>query len=456
MQIDNLILIIAAMVAVGAGMVAGLVLMASNRRRHRDTEVAHVQALQSERDVLVERLAARDARLHELRADVATSSERCERLGREARAADARAAEYQALLLSEREMRDQRERELAATGERLAAEFEALAERVLARREADGRARLDALLAPLRGQLDDFRRRVDEVHDAETRERASLHAELRNLQQASERMNQEAIELTRALKGDQRAQGAWGELVLERVLEASGLRHGHEFEVQVAGRDADGQLQRPDVVVRLPGGRHVVVDAKVSLVAWERATAATNDAERARALHRHARDLREQVKRLASKDYARLPQLQTPDFVLLFVPIEGALSAALTEDATLVGDAFARGVMLVSPTTLLMALRVIENLWRRDQADRNAREIAARAGAIYEKLRLLVEDFERLGTQIDGLQRTWDGAAGKLWSGRGNLVTQTEALRGLGADVRRELPRSIVDRAGSDTPAEGD
>jgi DNA recombination protein RmuC len=408
---------------------------------------ATLRMLEREHGVLGERLAGREQRIVELHEALAGERARADDLAGQAAAAAARAAELHALLEAERTQHARRERDLTDLHARLAGDFEQLSERVLGRRDEEGRARLVEMLGPLREQLAEFRRRVDDVHDAETRERATLRAELNVLREASDRVNREAGHLAQALKGEQRLQGAWGEFVLARVLEAAGLRRGHEFELQVSGRNADGDLLRPDAVVRLPGGRHVVVDAKVSLAAWERAVAATDDADRQRWLQQHVRDVREQVRRLAAKDYARLPQLATPDFVLLFLPIEGALAAVLAEDATFVGDAFARGVVPVSPTTLLLCLRIVENLWRRDQADRNVREIAARAGAIYDKVRLLVEDCERLGAQIGALQRAFEATTGRLWGGRGNLVQQVEGLRALGADVRREVPPAVVEQA---------
>jgi DNA recombination protein RmuC len=341
--------------------------------------------------------------------------------------------------------------ELEGARKRMSEEFQNLANRIL---EEKGKAfaeqsqgRLDALLKPVREQLDGFRRKVEEVHLHDTRERASLREQLELLKQLNQQMNDEARNLTRALKGDKKAQGNWGELVLEHVLEQCGLRAGHEYEVQGSYRDADQRLLRPDVVVHLPEEKDIVIDSKVSLVAWTEYVAAEDDAARDLALKAHVQAVRTHIATLSAKDYAQLPGLRSLDFVLMFMPIEAAFMAAFQHDEKLFGDAFEKRIAVVTPTTLLATMRTVESLWRNERQNDNARRIADQAGRVYDKLRGYLEDFEKLGTQLATVQRTYDGARRKLSEGQGNLVRQAETFRELGVKVRKALPRSFVDDA---------
>lgn len=332
-------------------------------------------------------------------------------------------------------------------------EFELLANRIFERQGEQHRARLDTVLTPLREQLGEFRQRVERVYDAETRDRASLLAEVKNLQHASDRINKEAENLSRALKGDVKTQGNWGEMVLERVLQASGLRAGEEYIVQAARRDDAGSLKRPDVLIRLPDDKDVVVDAKLSLLAYEQAVAEEDAAARAAALSRHVTSMRAHVRRLAEQDYDQLADVRSLDFVLLFVPIEAAFSLAMEHDERLFTEAFERRIVIVSPTTLMMTLRIIHNVWRYEKQNRNAQEIANRAGALYDKLRGMVEDMEILGRQLKTAQGTFEQMFSKLSTGRGNLLRRAEAFRELGAPVKKGLPAHLLE---DDDQADGD
>ncbi|MEZ5597699.1 MAG: DNA recombination protein RmuC [Pseudomonadales bacterium] len=382
---------------------------------------------------LEQRLAENDATNASLRDDLSRA-----RSG--LAAAEARFSEYRAA-------QQLRESSAAATRDQLKADFENLANQLIEKESSTQRKQLLQLLEPLRGQLDTFRKRVDEVHDAEVRDRASLLGEVRHLQQASERVNQEAANLARALKGDTRLQGSWGEMVLARVLEQAGLREYADFDSQVSIRNANRDLKRPDVLIRLPEERHVVIDAKVSLGAWEAAVATDSDDDRSRHLRLHAQHIRQHVRRLAEQDYAALPGLTTPDFVLMFVPVEAALAAAMRADETLVTEAFGLRIALVGPTTLLMTLRIIENLWRSDQRNRNAEEIARRAGALYDKLRLFVDDMEAVRRSLDQALRAHESAFARLAHGRGNAIRQAEQLRQLGARTTGSLPAALLETA---------
>lgn len=339
----------------------------------------------------------------------------------------------------------QREQLLQQNGVALKQEFERLAGQVFDARENQQRSSLDQALSPLREQLGEFKARVEEVYHADIKERATLLGEVKNLQQASARINTEAENLTKALKGDKKLQGNWGELVLERVLEASGLRKGHEYDVQSSERNLAGDLKRPDVLIRLPDRKDVVVDAKVSLNAYEQALASTDEQHRESLLKVHVSSLKNHVKKLSEQDYDQLPNVRSLDFVLMFVPIESAFASAMQTDHNLFNEAFHQRIVIVSPTTLMMTLRIINNVWRFEKQNQNAEEIAHRAGALYDKLRLLVDDLETMGKQLKTVAGTYDILHGRLVSGKGNLVRQVEQFRELGAIVKKPISKTLLD-----------
>ena len=330
-------------------------------------------------------------------------------------------------------------------------EFQLLANQIFeqhgARLQQKHTEQLGNVLSPFRQQITDFKRRVEEVYTTDAKDRASLLSEVRNLQQASERVNREAEHLARALKGDTRVQGNWGELVLERVLEDSGLRRDHEYFPQTSFRNDEGDLKRPDVVIRLPGSKDVVIDAKVSLAAYEAALAADDDEQRDAAVARHVLSLRNHVRSLSAQSYERLKGVRSLDFVLLFVPVEAAFTMAIERDPALFTEAFEKRLVIVSPTTLMMTLRIIDNVWRYEKQSRNAQEIARRAGALYDKVRVILEDMDQLGKSLGTASKSFDSAYKRLVSGNGNLVRQVEQFRELGADVKKALPKDLLEAA---------
>ena len=338
------------------------------------------------------------------------------------------------------------------TSTKLKQEFELLANKVFDAQGSKQQQSLQLMLNPFREQIGDFKKKVEEVYQSDTKERASLLNEVQNLQKASERINAEAENLTKALKGDNKLQGNWGELVLERVLEESGLRKDYEYFVQTSSRDAEGKIKRPDVVIRLPDGKDVIIDSKVNLVAYEQAVASEVDEEREQYLRQHLTALRNQIKGLSEQDYDQLPDIRSLDFVLLFIPIESAFTLAMEADRRLFTEAFNKRIMLVSPTTLMMALRIINNLWRVEKQNKNAQEIASKAGALYDKLNGVVEEVDKLGKQLTTLQGTYDNVYSRLASGRGNLVNQAEKFRKLGARVKKPIAPSLLKDLESDDP----
>jgi DNA recombination protein RmuC len=340
--------------------------------------------------------------------------------------------------------------------ESLNAEFKNLANEIFDSKQRvfkeQSQAQLDGILKPLSERIKDFEKRVEDTYSQESKERFSLIREVKNLQDLNARISKDAVNLTNALKGENKTQGTWGEVILERVLEKSGLQKGREYEVQVNLKTDDGRRAQPDVVVHLPEEKDVVIDSKVSLVAYERYCSAEDDAARAEALKGHIQSMRQHVRQLGEKDYQKLETLRTLDFVLLFVPVEAAFSLAVQQDSELFADAFDKNIMVVSPSTLLSTLRMIHNIWRFDQQNKNAQEIARRAGALYDKFVNFVADLEEIGTRLTSVQSAYEKAHNKLASGKGNLVTRAEGMRELGARVSKSLPENLVEMPVRDNP----
>lgn len=378
-----------------------------------------------------------------------------ERSEAELRRLTAECAALSAELQENRENQQQRLDDLQGARDELRAQFSELATKIFDEREQrfaeTSQQRLGQLLDPLKERIQAFEKRVDESYQQEARERFSLGKELERLQQLNQRLGDEATNLTRALKG-QKTQGNWGELVLERVLEHAGLEKGREYRTQVSLKSASGERYQPDVLVNLPGDRQVIIDAKVSLNAYQQFVAAEDEASRQQALRQHLLSLRSHLKGLSGKDYQRLEGLHSLDFVLLFVPIEAAFATALQAAPDLFQEAFEQQVVIVSPTTLLATLRVIDSLWRQERQGQNAREIAERAGQLYDKFVAFIADLDEMGNRLQQLDKAYAGARNKLVDGRGNLVGRVENLRLLGARASKSLPADLLERS-ADLPA---
>ncbi|WOE82723.1 DNA recombination protein RmuC [Pseudomonas protegens] len=374
----------------------------------------------------------------------------------ELRRLDAQAASLQAELREQQESHQQRLTDLQGSRDELRAQFAELAGKIFDEREQrfaeTSQQRLGQLLDPLKERIQSFEKRVEESYQAEARERFSLAKELERLQQLNLRLSDEATNLTRALKG-QKTQGNWGELILERVLEHAGLEKGREYQTQVSLKGPDGERFQPDVLIMLPGDKQVVVDSKVSLTAYQQYVGSDDPQIAQTALKQHVLSLRNHVKGLAGKDYKRLEGLHSLDFVLLFVPIEAAFSAALQAEPNLFQEAFDRHIVIVSPTTLLATLRVIDSLWKQERQSQNAREIAERAGWLYDKFVLFIQDLDEVGNRLQQLDKAYAAARNKLTEGRGNLVSRSEQLKLLGARASKSLPADLLERAMTD--AEG-
>jgi DNA recombination protein RmuC len=415
------------------------------------------QDLKAEKDRGVSQTAELQKQLATEHALVATLEERVRRIPE----LEQELAGYQAVreenarllqaLNLERRAADEKLKLLAEAKEALAEQFQNLANRIF---EEKGEklvqqnvANLDSLLRPLGERLKEFQVRVEETYDKESKQRFSLQNEIQKLVEANTRMSVDALNLTNALKGDSKTQGAWGEVVLERVLEASGLQKGREYDLQVSFDSGDGGKARPDVVIRLPENKHLVVDSKVSLSAYEAYCSAEDDLSKKRDLARHLESLRAHVKGLAEKNYQSLYGIRTPEFVLMFVPVEPAFLLALRERQELFEEAFGRNVIIVSPSTLLVSLRTVASIWRYEYQNRNAQELVRQCTALYDKFVGFVGDLEDIGKRLKSAQSSYDDAYGKLAGGKGNLVRQVERIRELGLKPSKPLPGYLTDRA---------
>ncbi|WP_104201753.1 DNA recombination protein RmuC [Billgrantia saliphila] len=401
-------------------------------RRQRADGQRHETALAE----LRERLAERERRLDEQQRTLGEVQVSEARL---ATALEQKQQHFEAQLALLRDSRDQ-----------LRQEFENLANEILERK---GRAfselsqqRISGLLQPIQAEMKGFREKVESIHRHDTEQRAGLRAELRHLQALNREITDQAERLTQALQGQKKVQGNWGELMLENVLEGSGLRAGKDYRREVSFATADGR-RRPDAVVYLPQGRHLVIDAKTSLAAYVRYVNAEDEHERELALSAHATAVGNRISELADKHYYDLPGLNSPDVVIMFIPVESAYVEALKHDETLYQRAIEHNVLVATPTTLLTSLNVVRQLWRFEDQSRHSAELASRAEKFYNKLRLFLESMQEVQVRLDGARDSYDRAMGQLVNGRGNLIKQAAEFQELGVAVKKELPDDLVERA---------
>lgn len=359
-------------------------------------------------------------------------------------------ASLQATLKAETRLAEEQAKTLLQAQETLKVEFQNTANKLLdekSKRFSEiNQKEISGLLNPLREQITRFEKQVDDKYSAEAKERFSLVNEISSLKELNVQLGQEASNLTTALVGQAKTQGTWGELVLEQVLEKSGLELGREYDREVSLKNSEGKTYRPDVIVHLPGDREVIIDSKVSLVAYERYANAEDDIARAAALKDHLQSVRNHVKELSSKNYPDLLNGKTLDFVFMFVPVESAFIEAVRNDVSLYDDAFKANIGLVAPSTLLGMLRTIHNLWQNDKQNKNALEIARKAGALYDKFVGFVADIDKVGEQLEKTQDVWKEARSKLTDGRGNLVRTSQQIKKLGAKAAKSLPESALDQ----------
>ncbi len=337
---------------------------------------------------------------------------------------------------------------------RLKIEFENLSNRIFEERGRaigiENRERMDGLLQPLREQIDTFRKRVDEVHTIDTELSGRLVEQVRQLQELSGKVSDEANLLARAIKGDSKKQGDWGEMIIERIFEASGLEKGREYLAQESFRHEDGLLKRPDFMVMLPSNKAVIVDSKVSLTAYERFCRSDDDAERQQAMKEHVQSVRRHIAELQTKEYSGIRGNSTLDFVIMCIPIEPAWQTVIQADPELIYDLAGKNVVLCGPTTLMITLKLIAQIWRRENENRNAELIAEKAGKIYDQVFLILESMTDARKKLSGLSDSFDLALKRIKEGRGNLVGRVEEIRRLGAKVSRQIPPDLTLEAESD------
>ena len=441
--------VVALFVGTGTGLAVSFFL-----QRKRKAVAEQLTRMQIDNASTMERLAARQLKVDELESE----NRRLHSLLADEQAAlsDAR-HDNTRLQTSMKEQRQQAEEKLKLLNEAresLQDGFKNLANEIFESKQKEfktqSKEQLSGVLDPLHERIKAFEKRVEDTYNSEAKERFSLQKEVRNLQELNARIAQDAVNLTNALKGESKKQGIWGEMVLERVLESSGLGKGREYDVQVSLKSAEGARLQPDAIVRLPEGKDVVIDSKVSLSAYEKYCSTQDEAESRTALDDHIRSIRTHIKQLSEKDYQALEGIRTLDYVLMFVPIESAFSLATQEDPALYTDALSQQIAIVTPSTLLATLRTIQNMWRIEQQNRNADEIADRAGKLYDKFVNFVADLELIGQRLDSTRGAWDDAWNKLVDGRGNLVKRAEDMKKLGAKVSKSLPQNLVEMPSPD------
>ena len=407
---------------------------------HRTTHIA----------VAEQRIESLGGQLRDKQSELNSLREHAQQLQRELHRATTDTELMRVEQQKERQHTEEKLRQLELSREQLKKEFEVLAQQILKSTQQEfsqqNREKLDDFLRPFRQQISDFRSKVETIHSDDLKQREALKTELKHLQDLNIQITREAHQLSTALKGQKKTQGNWGELILENVLDRSGLQLGKDYDREVSFNTDSGR-KRPDVVVYLPDDKHLVIDAKVSLNAYTRYVNAEDELQRAQALREHISAVSERINELSDKHYFDLPGLKSPEIVFMFIPIESAFVEAIRHDESLFQAAIARQVLVATPTTLLTSLNIVRQLWRFEDQNRHAAKLSQQAAKVYNQLRLFVESMRSLGEQLDRSRRTYDEAMNRFMSGRGNLVKRVEDFQKLGVSVQNELPREIVDKA---------
>ncbi|SFM91930.1 DNA recombination protein RmuC [Pleomorphomonas diazotrophica] len=431
--------------------------LADTKGKHEEDEADLREALgavQSKLSAVNADLRAKTEEAESLKADLLKAREQREEAQRLLSEASKALAEVRSRAEAERKSADEKLALLQEARTQLSDQFKALAADILEEKSKSfseaNRASLGTLIDPLKVQLADFKGKVEEVYINEAKERSALGEQVRQLFNLNQQLSRDAHNLTSALRGQNKSQGNWGELILERVLEAAGLVKGLHFTPQESHARDDGSRIQPDVVLNLPGQRFMVIDSKVSLNAYELFSTAEEDGAREAALRRHLDSIRSHIKDLSAKNYQEIHGLSALDFVILFVPIEPAFLVAITRDAELWHQAWEKNILLVSPSSLLFVVRIVAQLWQKEQQSKNAQDIAKRGAELYDKFVGFVEDLEKVGKGLKDAQGAYDRAYGKFATGRGNVIRQAEMLRTLGLKTTKRLDANLLDAADSD------
>jgi DNA recombination protein RmuC len=445
----EIILIIAALLI---GFIAAYVLLGSQHRAKQAKLEEALQTLEKEKfNLLSEKdrqIAVYEAGAQNLAEEKTKLNEDLNSIREQLSEKNSLLARMQAIQEQTQEKLENQKKELAELQQKFSIEFENLANKLFKQHSQDfvqaSGKNLSDLITPLKDRLQTFEKKVQDAYDLETRDKISLKQEVKSLFELNRKLSEDAENLTRALKGDTKKQGNWGEIVLERVLERSGLTKGIEFDTQMSTRGEDGQLLRPDVVIRLPENKHLIIDSKVSLLAYEHFISSEDQADKDRFMRQHVDSIRTHIRGLSEKGYQAAGEFDTPDFVLLFLPIESAFSAALQSDPELFSYAWERKIVMVSPTTLLATLKTVSSIWKQEKQTQNALEIARQGGNLYDKFVSFLEDIQKLGNQLNTVQKTYEEVNKKLFTGSGNLVGRAEKLRKLGVKVGKDLPNQYL------------
>lgn len=354
----------------------------------------------------------------------------------------------QTLLQEERNNHHEKLKALEDSRALMTAEFKNLANEILEQKSKSftesNKQNIENILKPLNEKIQGFEKKVEDTYDKESKQRFSLEQQIKQLQEANVQISQETLNLTNALKGESKTQGVWGEFILERVLEKSGLKKGSEYEVQVSLKDEEGKLKQPDVIVRLPENKDLIIDSKVSLTAYEKYSSEDDEKQRQLYLKQHLTSIRNHIKGLSDKKYQNLDAVRNLDFVMMFLPIEAAFTLAVQHDEKLFIDAFEKNIIIVCPSTLLATLRTIQNIWRHEQQNNNAMEIAKSAGKLYDKFVLFLQSLDDLGGSLGKAQRSFETAYNRLQTGNGNLITSVQKLQELGARTSKNIPAQLL------------
>ena len=415
-------------------------------RRHQEATEASVRAARAEADAESQRTT-----VITLRTELADARSSHQKLQAEQQRLHGELTSARTALNKEQEKAGEKLTVLLEAKKELSDQFSTLANQILEEKSArfaeQNKASLDQLLLPLKEQLTGFRSTVERVYVEEGKERSALAEQVKQLHLLNTQLSADATGLTNALKGSSQRQGSWGEMVLERILESSGLRKDHEYRVQESVTGPEGNRDRPDVVINLPEGKHLVIDSKNSLLDYNDHVNGQTEAEREQAAGRHILSIRTHINGLSKKDYRSLHSLNTVDFVIMFIPIEPAFMLAIGRDPNLFTHAWDKNVLLVSPSTLLFVIRTVSLLWKQEQQRSQWQEIALQGGKLYDKFSDFVGDLSKLGDQLRLTQKTYDAAFNKLKDGRGNLIISAEKLHRMGLKVKKPLPLNLVEAA---------
>ena len=437
---DNMVLLLGFIVALGIGFFLGKTLLAANS--------------QSNKASLEEKINGLLQQIEELKGQITKTVQEREAIRTEKEALAIQLSKKETDFDNLWERNKEQKEEVEKLQEKFTKEFENLANKILEEKTVkfseQNKENLKNILTPLQDKIQLFEKKVEDTHKESIDYHAALRQQILGLREMNEQMSKETLNLTKALKGDSKMQGNWGELILERVLEKSGLEKGREYEVQQSFVTEEGNRVFPDVVINLPDGKKMIVDSKVTLTAYERYINEEDEDNKAQHLKEHVMALKRHVDQLSEKNYQDLYQMESPDFVLLFIPIESAFALALNEDTSLYNKAFEKNIVIVTPSTLLATLRTIDSMWTNQKQQENALEIARQAGALYDKFEGFVTDLVKIGKKMDEAKVEYQGAMNKLVDGKGNLVNSVEKLKKMGAKAKKALPDNILTRAEKD------